>query len=307
MRHLSCLALAALALAASACGLPQAAAPDAVATSVAGTLTASAPTLAPLPDTPTSPPPGGPSGAAGRVCYPSEGVPAMTAYFQNTATGQMTTLAIQEGQSTYDIPLPPGTYLAYAWLPEFAIGGAYTLAVPCGLGAECSDHSLIAFGVATETRIEGIDLCDWYGPEGSVPLPPGVAVATHTVTPTITRTATQPPPPATSSVPGGITGSLSYPSEGIPQLVVVAFNIDTGYWWWIGTVTNQSTYGFSGIPAGRYQVVAYAPSGLEAGYATGTSLRTIVVEGGQTASGINLTDWRPAGTFTAKPGGISYP
>jgi hypothetical protein len=75
----------------------------------------------------------------------------------------------------------------------------------------------------------------------------------------------------------------------------------------VGTITNQSWYSFSGIPAGRYQVVAYAPSGQEAGYADGTTLRTIVVEGGQTVSGINLTDWRPAGTFRAKPGGINYP
>jgi hypothetical protein len=227
----------------------------------------------------------------------------MTAYFQNTSNGEVNTLEIPAGQNEYQTTLAVGTYLAYAWLPENAMGGAFTLAVPCGLGAECTNHGLIAFTVSAGAITEGIDLCDWYGPQEEIPLPPGAVLTTRTPT----LTATLPPPPATSAAPGGITGSLSYPGETIPQLVVVAFNIDTGYWWWVGTITNQSWYSFSGIPAGRYQVVAYAPSGQEAGYADGTTLRTIVVEGGQTVSGINLTDWRPAGTFRAKPGGINYP
>jgi hypothetical protein len=249
-------------------------------------------------------PSAGPGGAAGSICYPSETIPPMTAYFQDVASGEVTTLDIQDGQSSYEVALPPGTYIAFAWLPGFSIGVAYTLAVPCGLQAECDNHSLIAFTVAPGDFTDGIDLCDWYGPEGSVPLPPGVVVAeTSTATPTMT----QPPPPPTSVQLGGLAGSLSYPSEGIPQLVVVAFNIDTGYWWWVGTVVNQASYGFSDIPAGRYQVVAYAPSGLEAGYASGTSLRTVVVQGGQTTSGINLSDWYPGGTYRAKPGGINYP
>jgi hypothetical protein len=227
----------------------------------------------------------------------------MTAYFQNASNGDVSTLEISAGQSVYQTTLPPGTYLAYAWLPENALGGAFTLAVPCGLGAECTDHNLIAFMVAAGRITEGVDLCDWPGSPEGIPLPPGAVGATRT--PTLTPTL--PPPPATDAPPGGITGSLSYPSEAIPQLVVVAFNIDTGYWWWVGTITNQSWYTFSGIPAGRYQVVAYAPSGLEAGYADGTTLRTVVVEGGQTVSGISLTEWLPAGTFRAKPGGINYP
>ncbi|HLB65124.1 MAG TPA: hypothetical protein VJJ46_09795 [Anaerolineales bacterium] len=305
MRHLTALTLAGLAIAAAACNLPPPATPDwdGVYTMVAGTLTASAPTLAPPSETGAPPPTEGPAGAEGRVCYPSEGIPAMTAYFQNMRTGEVSTLEIEAGQALYEVALPPGTYLAYAWMPDYFLGGAYTLAVPCGLGEGCTDHTLIAFTVAEGTLTEGIDLCDWYGPQDGIPLPPGVVLATRTPT----RTSTLPAPPATSSIPGGITGNLGYPSEGIPQLVVVAFNIDTGYWWWVGTATNQSFFAFSEIPAGRYQIVAYAPSGLEAAYANGTSLRTLVVEGGQTVSGINLTEWFPAGTFRAKPGGISYP
>ncbi len=303
MRRFSVVALVGLTLTASACSLPQQPTADLVGTYVAGTLTAAPPATEPASETPAPATDTGASGAAGRICYPSEGIPAMTAYFRNTGTGEVTDLDIQPGQAAYEVTLTPGTYLAYAWLPNASLGGAYTLAVACGLGESCTDHALVAFTVADGATTQGIDLCDWIAPQEHMPLPPGIVRSTGTPT----RTATLPPPPATSSAPGGITGHISYPSEGIPQLVIVAFNIDTSYWWWVGTATNQSSYAFSGIPAGRYQVVGYAPSGLEAGYATGTTLRTLVVEGGQTASGIDLTDWRPAGTFRAKPGGISYP
>jgi hypothetical protein len=297
------LSIAAAAFAVSACSLPREAPPEVVATSVAGTLTAVAPSNPVESETPALPATPGASGVSGLICYPSEGIPAMTAYFQHMASGEVTSLGIEPGQSEYEAELPTGTYQAYAWLPDHALGGAYTRAVPCGLAAECTDHSLISFTVSAGTITGGVDICDWYGPLDGIPLPPGVVPSTTTPTVTVTL----PPPPATSPAPGGITGALSYPSEGIPQIVVVAFNIDTNYWWWVGTATNQAWYAFADIPAGRYQVVAYAPGGLEAGYATGTTLRTVVIEGGQTVSGINLTDWQPAGTFRAKPGGINYP
>lgn len=50
-------------------------------------------------------------------------------------------------------------------------------------------------------------------------------------------------------------------------------------------------------------MVGYGP-GLEASYADG---RAVTVNPGQTTTGIDLTDWRPAGTYRAKPGGINYP
>lgn len=109
---------------------------------------------------------------SGKICYPSQYIPEMTAYFENTTTGQITTLPIALNQNTYGIFLPPGEYTAYAWLPDFSLGGTYSKAVPCGLTTSCTDHSLIKFQVTSGSNINGIDICDWYDLP-SVPTPPG--------------------------------------------------------------------------------------------------------------------------------------
>jgi hypothetical protein len=236
------------------------------------------------------------------VCYPAERIYAMTAYFQNVATHGVLTMPIAEGQDSFSVDLPPGTYLAYAWLPDFTFGGSYSQAVPCGLTAACTDHHPLPFEVAAGSSSVGVDLCDWYGQPGDVPLPPGVSGP-----PSPTATTASPAP--TTSGPGNISGRLGYPGDGIPKLVIVAFNINTGYWWWIGTAQNQATYLHADLPAGVYHVVAYnPPAGLQAGYATAShDLLDVVVKAGETITGIDLIDWVPNGTYPAKPGSIDYP
>ena len=302
-RALLVLTLTACALGLAACAAPATPPPEAMATSVAATLTALAPppaTEAPVPATGT---------VRGRVCHPSEIIPAMTAYFRESVSNQITELAVAEGTDRYEIALAPGTYIAFAYLPGFVLGGSYSAAVPCGLSVECTDHTPLPFTVPAGAVIEGVDLCDWYGQPGDVPLPPGVQPppAAPTLAPSPTSVPAVGAATPTDTTPGGIAGSLSFPSSPIPQLVVVAFHLDTSYWWWVGTGTNQNWYAFADIPPGRYQVVAYAPSGQQAGYASGTSLLTVTVQPGQTTTGIALSDWRPSGTFRARPGGISYP
>lgn len=125
--------------------------------------------------------------ATGRICYPSEGIAPMTAYFEDAATNDLDTLDIALNQGTYSIDLQPGTYHAYAWLPGFTIGGAYTAAVPCGLTAACTDHSLLSFDVLPGGVTEDIDICDWYGGRRSVPLPPGLPIITPTPAPPMAR------------------------------------------------------------------------------------------------------------------------
>ncbi len=56
---------------------------------------------------------------------------------------------------------------------------------------------------------------------------------------------------------GSISGKLSYPSEGIPPLLVVAFNIQSGQSYSVSTVQNQATYQIDNLPAGSYHVFAY--------------------------------------------------
>jgi len=139
---------------------------SAQATALAATLT-----LTSIPVTPTPTP--GPGTVTGRICFPSERIPAMTAYFQNINTNQVIEMAIGENQPSYGIDLPAGEYIAYAWLPDFVMGGLYSEFVLCGLGADCTDHTPTPFQVEPSRATNGIDLCDWYGRPDDVPVPPG--------------------------------------------------------------------------------------------------------------------------------------
>ncbi len=282
-------------LASAACNRPAGISDVEVSTSVAGTLTAEAVVS---PPTSTQPQAAAVGTLSGRMCYPSESIPAMTLYLENTAAGTATEVAIAPNQGTFSIELPPGTYIAYAWRPGFEIGGAYTPAVPCGLTTACTDHSLLPVTVAAGETVTNVDLCDWYGGPGAIPLPPGV-VPTVTSAPVPSAVL----PTNTGTAPGGIEGTFSYPGT-VPIVVVLAYNLESTYWWWVGTASGQTWYSFDEIPPGRYQVVGYATSGLEATYSSGAA---VVVNPGQTTEGIDLTNWRPAGTYRAKPGEIDYP
>jgi hypothetical protein len=140
--------------------------------SAQATMLASTPTSTPFPATPTPTP--GLGTVTGRICFPSERIPAMTAYFQNTNTNQVIEMAVGENQPSYSIDLPPGEYIAYVWMPDFVMGGLYSEFVLCGLGADCTDHTPVPFQVESGRATNGIDLCDWYGQPGDVPIPPGV-------------------------------------------------------------------------------------------------------------------------------------
>ena len=105
----------------------------------------------------------------GKICYPSEHIPPMTIYIQNTNTNQIVEVPVQQDQDNYQAALEPGTYIAYAWTSGFQSGGAYAYA----------EHTLKAFEVKRGSTTEHIDICDWYGGPGSVPYPPS-PIATPT-------------------------------------------------------------------------------------------------------------------------------
>jgi hypothetical protein len=129
------------------------------------------------------------------------------------------------------------------------------------------------------------------------------------------------PPPA---LPGGINGALSYPSEFIPPLRVVAFRLENGQpngeFNFIMTSENQSTYQIDGLEPGQYWVVAYTipagegiPQGLAGGFSHAVpcglavdcgdhSLITVEVQAGQLTGGVDPVDWyAPEGTFPQDP------
>lgn len=109
----------------------------------------------------------------GSVCYPGEAIPAMTAYFEDQASGKVSQLAISENQDSYSIELDPGEYLAYAYREgqSINIGGIYSQAVACGLSVDCSDHDPLVFTIQAGETTSGVDICDWYAQDLLPPLP----------------------------------------------------------------------------------------------------------------------------------------
>jgi hypothetical protein len=117
---------------------------------------------------------------------------------------------------------------------------------------------------------------------------------------------------------GSISGSLSYPSEGIPPLRIVAIKIGTGEYF-ATEVTDHNTYGLEGLPEGKYHVLVYRvdPAGadpnLVGGYSqfvlcgqtadcTDHSLIDVEVKDGTVTTNINPVDWyAPAGAFPPDP------
>ena len=111
---------------------------------------------------------------------------------------------------------------------------------------------------------------------------------------------------------GSISGSLSYPSEFLPGLLVIAYRSGTTEYYSISTMDSQAAYQIDNLPPGTYHVVAYYQT-LSAGYSqavpcglsvncTNHSLIDVIVVAGSVTMDVNPTDWyAPAGTFPAKP------
>lgn len=131
------------------------------------------PSPTPNQPTPTPAPLTGTGLVTGKICFPSEFIPAMTVYFQNNDTGVAEQLPIAENQLSYTLELESGDYIAFAY-PEGSMdfGGMYSEAAACGLGTECLDHSVKVFNVIPGGTTEGIDICDWYA-QDQMPPPPG--------------------------------------------------------------------------------------------------------------------------------------
>jgi hypothetical protein len=129
---------------------------------------------------------------------------------------------------------------------------------------------------------------------------------------------TIPPNPTDTSAPatGGISGHLSYPSDFIPPLQVVAFDAtNASVYYYVDTPQNQSSYTITGLPAGKYHVVSYwtdspsfaggytkmVPSGLAYG-CNDHSFIDVTVTAGLTTTGIDPGNWyAEAGTFPPMP------
>jgi hypothetical protein len=229
----------------------------------------------------------------GLVCYPSEFTPDMMLYLENRESKEITAIPIPKNQPVFSAPVPPGFYVAYAWLRDYSGGGLYSEAVPCGLNVNCTDHTLIEFEVATGEEVNDIQVCDWYISPSEIPYPPGINY---------------------NQIHGSISGKLGYPSEIIPAMTIVATNQTTNQFYFVETILNDSVYKIEHLPPGSYQVVAYllgedisggysefVPCGLSVD-CSDHSLITFQVTAGQETAGIDPLDfYAPPGTFPPNP------
>lgn len=123
------------------------------------------------------------------------------------------------------------------------------------------------------------------------------------------------PTPTLADIRGKIEGKLGYPSEGIPELTVVAFDtLDEKKYFMVDTQVNQSSFTILNVDPGSYFVVAYAkndktsgsytkavPCGLSV-ECTDHTMIDVIVNPGETVTGIAVTDWyAPSGVFPKKP------
>jgi hypothetical protein len=144
---------------------------------------------------------------------------------------------------------------------------------------------------------------------------PGPAATTPTAAGIIIR-ETQ--PAASKAENGSISGMLSYPSESIPPLRVVAFRVDGGAWYAV-EVTAGNQFLIENLPAGDYYIVAYLidkqvnQGGFAGGYSyfvpcgmsvdcSDHTLIPVEVASGCVTTGINPGDWyAPENTFPPDP------
>ena len=93
---------------------------------------------------------------------------------------------------------------------------------------------------------------------------------------------------------GTVTGNFHYPSEFNPPLTLYFENAVTGEVIQFSIPQSNPTYSVL-LPNGTYYAYAWAPGyNLQGAYVKeNLTMKPLVVRGGQTTSGINITDWSP--------------
>lgn len=179
----------------------------------------------------------------GQLSYPSEFLPSQRVVAFNIEDIQIYyAVDVVEG-GTYELDVLPGTYVVMAYVidPETlsappGLGAAYSKAVLCGLEVGCDDHGLVPVTVGVDETVSGIDPADWYLPLG--------------------EDAGWPDDP-TNDATGVISGELGYPSEFIPAMRVIAFDVYSDAFYFVDTEENQVAYSMAEVPPGTYNIVAF--------------------------------------------------
>lgn len=111
---------------------------------------------------------------SGALGFPSQGIPPLVIHaFKAGTTQSVASITTTQNQMSYTIEdLEPGTYNVVAYTTDGALAGGYTKAVPCGLSVDCPDHTSFPVIITPGRKAVGIDLKDWYAPEGTFPAKP---------------------------------------------------------------------------------------------------------------------------------------
>jgi hypothetical protein len=129
-----------------------------------------APVETPAPSETAAPVPGT---ITGKLSYPSEGIPPLRIVAFEVGSDRYHYILTLQNQADYTFELPAGVYHIVAYVMDGSYAGGYTQMVPCGLTAECTDHSLIDVTVDYGATVSGIDPADWYAPADAFPpMPP---------------------------------------------------------------------------------------------------------------------------------------
>lgn len=112
----------------------------------------------------------------GKLGYPVEGIPELTVYaFDTLDEKKYFMVDTQVNQSSFTISnVDPSSYFIVAYAKNYETSGSYTKAVPCGLSAECTDHTMIDVVVNPGETVTGIAVTDWYAPPSTFPKKPQV-------------------------------------------------------------------------------------------------------------------------------------
>jgi hypothetical protein len=115
---------------------------------------------------------------SGKLSYPASSIPPLRVVATSTVDGSVNYTDLPAGTFTYSLTVPVGTYTVVAYtiggggFPD-GLPGGYTQMVPCGLGASCTDHTLIVVTVTAGSTMTDVDPGDWYAPTGTFPPRPG--------------------------------------------------------------------------------------------------------------------------------------
>ena len=102
---------------------------------------------------------------------------------------------------------------------------------------------------------------------------------------------------------GGLTGFTNYPVAPSPPMHIVATNVETGFWYWLGTAQDAGVYTIFDLPPGSYYIDAYTQYDLIGGHVDGNGSNIPVMVGAmELVEGINL-NWWPRGDVVNDPVG----